>query len=76
MTAPARLRSDTLVRFFAAFAVACMIVLHQDSWNWRAARPFVAGLPVGLWYHALYTLAAAGLMALLVRYFWPEDNQD
>jgi hypothetical protein len=64
------------VRYFAAFAVVGMIVLHQDWWNWRAARPFVLGLPVGLWYHALYTLAAAGLMALLVRLFWPKDTQD
>jgi dolichyl-phosphate-mannose--protein O-mannosyl transferase len=76
LTAPARLRSDTLVRFFAAVAIFALIVLHQDWWNWRAARPFVLGLPVGLWYHAMYTVAAAGLMALLVRYFWPEDNQD
>lgn len=53
-----------------------MIVLHQDWWNWRVARPIVFGLPAGLWYHALYTLAAAGLMAILVRYFWPEDNHD
>ena len=28
-------------------------------------------LPVGLWYHALYTLAAALLMAALVRWYWP-----
>ena len=76
MTAPPRLRSDTLVRLFATVMVVTLIVLHQDWWNWRAARPFVLGLPVGLWYHALYTLAAAGLLALLVRYFWPEDYQD
>ena len=34
------------------------------------------GLPVGLWYHALYTLAASGLMAVLVRYCWPADPED
>jgi hypothetical protein len=64
------------VRLFAATATAGMILLHQDWWNWRVARPFVLGLPVGLWYHAAYTLCAAGLMAVLVRFFWPEDNQD
>jgi hypothetical protein len=64
------------VRYLPAAAIATLVVLHQDWWNWRAARPFVLGLPAGLWYHALYTLAAAGLMGLLVRYFWPEDNQD
>ena len=66
-----------MVRFYiAAAAVLGMTILHQDLWYWRVARPFVLGLPVGLWYHALYTLAAAGLMAVLVRYLWPEDNQD
>ena len=64
------------MRYFAAIAIVTLIVLHQDWWNWRAVRPFVLGLPVGLWYHAAYTLAAAGLMAILVRYFWPEDYHD
>jgi hypothetical protein len=36
------------------------------------ARPLAFGfLPVGLWYHALYTIAAALLMAALVRWCWP-----
>lgn len=64
------------MRYVATLAIAGMIVLHQDWWNWREARPFVMGLPVGLWYHALYTLAASGLMALLVRYCWPEDHPE
>ena len=76
MTTPARLRSDTHVRYLAVLAIVTLVVLHQDWWNWSAVRPFVLGLPVGLWYHAMYTLAAAGLMALLVRYFWPEEHQD
>jgi Protein of unknown function (DUF3311) len=48
------------------------IALHQDSWFWREAHPLVLGiLPPGLWYHALYTLAAAVLMAVLVAFEWP-----
>jgi hypothetical protein len=61
------------VRFTTTAAIVLLIVLHQDWWNWREARPFLLGLPVGLWYHAAYTLAAAVLMAALVRYFWPHD---
>jgi hypothetical protein len=46
--------------------------LHQDFWNWNSARPLLFGfLPIGLAYHALYTLAATGLMTLLVRWAWP-----
>jgi hypothetical protein len=59
-------------RFLLAIAVLALYVLHQDVWFWRSVTPLAFGiLPVGLWYHVLYTLAIAGLMALLVRYAWP-----
>jgi hypothetical protein len=46
--------------------------LHQDTWFWRAAEPLVFGiLPVGLAYHAAYTLAVSIVMAVLVRRHWP-----
>lgn len=46
--------------------------LHQDFWNWTAARPLTFGfLPPALTYHALYTLGASLLLALLVRAAWP-----
>lgn len=52
--------------------IAAFYVLHQDWWNWSAARPLAFRfLPVGLWYHAIYTIAAALLMAALVRWCWP-----
>jgi hypothetical protein len=49
-----------------------MYVLHQDFWFWRSRSPLVFGvLPVGLFYHAAYTLATAALLWLLVRLIWP-----
>jgi TRAP-type C4-dicarboxylate transport system permease small subunit len=46
--------------------------LHQDFWNWRAAEPLAFGfLPIGLTYHALYTLGVSLLMAFLVKVAWP-----
>jgi hypothetical protein len=49
-----------------------LYVLHQDVWFFDAARPLVFGfLPIGLAYHAVYTLAASALMWLLVRHAWP-----
>lgn len=52
--------------------IALFYLLHQDWWHWPVARPLAFGfLPVGLWYHALYTIAAALLMAALVRWCWP-----
>jgi len=53
--------------------VLVLYALHQDLWFWRSARPLVFGfIPVGLAYHAVFCLATAVLMALLVRYAWPE----
>ena len=52
--------------------VAVFYVLHQDVWNWRETTPLVFGfLPVGLAYHVGYSLCAAGVMAILVKYAWP-----
>ena len=59
-----------------ALVVLTIVVylLHQDYWNWRAYKPLLLGfLPVGLAYHALYSIAAATLMALLVKFAWPSE---
>jgi hypothetical protein len=64
--------STATTRTALTLAVAALYVLHQDFWFWRSARPLLFGfLPVGLTYHALFTVAAAVLMAALVRYAWP-----
>lgn len=56
----------------AAILVGLLYVLHQDFWFWRTARPLVFGmLPVGLFYHAVFTLASAALLWLLVTRMWP-----
>ena len=63
-----------MTRLAAALTVAALCVLHQDVWFWRQARPLVFGvLPIGLFYHAAFTLATAAAMWLLVRLLWPAD---
>jgi hypothetical protein len=53
-------------------ACVALYLLHQDFWFWRTARPLVFGfLPIGLAYHGFYTIAASGLMWLLVKFAWP-----
>lgn len=50
-----------------------LIVLHQDFWNWSKVDPRLFGfLPVGLWYHAAYCIAAAVLLALFDKFAWPK----
>ena len=56
----------------AAALVTLLYALHQDVWFWREARPLVFGvLPVGLFYHAAYTVVTAMTMWALVRLIWP-----
>ena len=55
-----------------AVCVFGLFVLHQDFWFWDRARPLVFGfLPIGLFYHAVYSLVVVLLMIVLVRYAWP-----
>ena len=52
--------------------VCAVYVLHQDFWNWKTAEPLVLGLlPIGLAYHAGYSILAAIMMAVLVKFAWP-----
>lgn len=51
--------------------------LHQDFWNWKKADPLVFGfLPIGLAYHAAYSVLSAVLMAVLVKLAWPKHLED
>jgi hypothetical protein len=60
-----------------ALITAAVYVLHQDFWFWRSARPLVFGvLPIGLFYHAAYTLASSALLWLIVRRYWPSHLED
>jgi predicted exporter len=59
-------------RWLFATVIVLLYALHQDFWLWRSARPLVFGfLPVGLAYHAAFTLVVAAFLAVLVRWAWP-----
>ena len=53
--------------------VIAVYVLHQDFWNWKKSTPLVFGvLPIGLAYHAAYSILASLMMAILVKCAWPK----
>lgn len=59
-------------RALLTLAVVALYCLHQDVWFWRTSRPLVFGvIPVGLFYHGCFSVAASLLMWLLVRQAWP-----
>ena len=61
----------------AAGAVVLLYLLHQDYWFWREARPLIFGfLPIGLFYHAIFTIASAGVLWLLVALAWPSHLEE
>ena len=59
-------------RTLLVLATLALYALHQEVWFWRSARPLVFGfLPIGLFYHACFSLVAVLLLWLLVSQAWP-----
>lgn len=48
-----------------------LAVLHQDVWNWDNANLVFGFLPVGLAYHAAYSVVAATFWAVVMKVAWP-----
>jgi len=59
--------------FLLTALILAVFALHQDFWNWNSTGLVFDILPVGLAYHAAYTVVAACLMTVLVRYAWPAE---
>ena len=54
--------------------IVLLYILHQDVWFWRQARPLVFGvLPIGLFYHAAFTVVTSLVLMVLVKQLWPAD---
>ena len=54
--------------WLAAIALA---ILHQDFWFWADRRLVLGFMPIGLAYHALFSLLAGCLWAVVVKVAWP-----
>ena len=52
--------------------LATLYLLHQDFWFWREARPLVFGvLPIGIFYHAAFTVATSVVLWVAIHLMWP-----
>jgi hypothetical protein len=57
--------------------ILAVYAAHQDFWNWGKTDPLVFGfLPIGLAYHAAYSILAAALMTVLVAFAWPKHLEE
>ena len=64
-------------RTLLVLVVSAVCLVHHDFWNWTRVEPLLFGfLPVGLWYHAAYSLLASALMWLLVKFAWPKSLEE
>ncbi len=64
-------------RLLLTLLVVGVYLLHQDYWNWKETKPVIFGfLPIGLAYHAAYSLLASITMALLVKFAWPSHLEN
>jgi len=52
---------------------ALLFVLHQDFWLWNDRTLVMGFMPIGLAYHALFSIAAASLWLAAVKFAWPTD---
>ncbi|NNC89293.1 MAG: DUF3311 domain-containing protein [Akkermansiaceae bacterium] len=53
-----------------------LAVLHQDFWNWDNAHLVFGFMPLGLAYHALYSLVAATFWGIVMKVAWPHDLEE
>ncbi|MGB1123650.1 MAG: DUF3311 domain-containing protein [Phycisphaeraceae bacterium] len=50
-----------------------LFFLHQDVWFWDDQSLVLGFMPIGLAYHAGFSIAAALLWASAVKWAWPSD---
>lgn len=60
-------------RFLVWFLAAALFVLHQDFWWWDSRSLVLGFMPIGLFYHAVFSVAAGVVWALANKLAWPED---
>jgi hypothetical protein len=55
---------------WAGFVV--LFAIHHDFWWWGDRSLVLGFMPIGLAYHAAFSIAAGVLWALACRHAWPE----
>ncbi len=53
-------------------ALIALTILHQDFWLWDDPTLVFGFLPVGLAYHAGYTIVVAAVWYLALKFAWPD----
>ena len=54
--------------------IVVLAIAHQDFWNWNDPKLIFDFLPIGLAYHAVYSVLCGVVWALAVKFAWPSDT--
>ncbi len=46
---------------------------HQDFWNWDDTTLVFGFMPIGLFYHAMFSVVATLVWLMAVKFAWPSD---
>ena len=56
--------------------ILVLLVLHQDNWFWTDGRLVFGFIPMGLFYHACLSVAAALMWWWATKYCWPTATSE
>lgn len=55
------------------FVLIILFFLHQDFWFWEDRSLVFGFIPIGLAYHAFYSISAGLFWFFVTRFAWPDD---
>jgi len=61
------------LKAFVYILAILLAVAHQDFWWWTNGTLLLGFMPVGLAYHALYSILCAIVWGLAVKFAWPTE---
>lgn len=76
MDATASTRPNTRVRRIFWTWVVVLFVLHQDFWLWDDRSLVMGFMPVGLFYHAVFSIVASLTWVVANKFAWPVEIEE
>jgi hypothetical protein len=71
-----RRSSSSVPRTLVWVAVVLLFILHHDFWFWDDRSLVLGFLPVGLFYHIAFSIAASLTWLCAVKFAWPAEIED
>ena len=71
---PSQNRKSRTALVVALFLI--LLVLHQDIWFWDNESMVLGFMPMGLFYHALYSVCCGLLGLIAIKLAWPVEESD